>query len=224
MKEDAAKVVIFSQWTRMHELVAARLKPRKWGHVLFSGDVPARNARISFHRFKEDPACRLFSLDRCGGVGLNLQHASVVVNLDQPWNPAVLEQRIGRVHRLGQQRPVRVVHFISQGTIEEGMLALLGFKKSVFTACSTVAPTRSSWAVLASTVSWNRGEGDLVDLRAHAGRGASKRWRGRIASRRRWCAEEPERLPRPRVTEPTPVAVENPWNDVLSAVCRCWRN
>ena len=65
-------------------------------------------------------------------MGLNLQNASMVVNLDQPWNPAVLEQRIGRVHRLGQHRPVRVVHFIAQGTIEEGMLALLGFKKSVF--------------------------------------------------------------------------------------------
>jgi hypothetical protein len=65
-------------------------------------------------------------------VGLNLQHASVVLNMDLPWNPAVLEQRIGRVHRLGQTRPVRVVHFIAQGTIEEGMLARLGFKRSLF--------------------------------------------------------------------------------------------
>ena len=68
-----------------------------------------------------------------GGVGLNLQNASVVVNMDQPWNPAVLEQRIGCVHRLGQHRPVRVVHFISKGTIEEGMLGLLAFKRSLFT-------------------------------------------------------------------------------------------
>ena len=65
-------------------------------------------------------------------MGLNLQHASVVLNMDLPWNPAVLEQRIGRVHRLGQTRPVRVVHFIAQGTIEEGMLARLGFKRSLF--------------------------------------------------------------------------------------------
>ena len=65
-------------------------------------------------------------------MGLNLQHASVVVNMDQPWNPAVLEQRIGRVHRLGQQRPVRVINFVAQGTIEEGMLGLLDFKKSLF--------------------------------------------------------------------------------------------
>jgi hypothetical protein len=52
--------------------------------------------------------------------------------MDLPWNPAVLEQRIGRVHRLGQSQPVRVVNFVSQGTIEEGMLSVLKFKKSLF--------------------------------------------------------------------------------------------
>src|SRR5947209_4491310 len=52
--------------------------------------------------------------------------------MDLPWNPAVLEQRIGRVHRLGQAQPVRVVNFVSQGTIEEGMLGVLKFKKSLF--------------------------------------------------------------------------------------------
>lgn len=63
---------------------------------------------------------------------MNLQCASVVINMDLPWNPAVLEQRIGKVHRLGQRRPVRVVNFIASGTIEHGMLSLLGFKKSLF--------------------------------------------------------------------------------------------
>jgi superfamily II DNA/RNA helicase len=67
-----------------------------------------------------------------GGVGLNLQNASAVVNMDLPWNPTVLEQRIGRIHRLGQHRPVRVVNFVSQGTIERGMLSLLSFKQSLF--------------------------------------------------------------------------------------------
>jgi len=67
-----------------------------------------------------------------GGVGLNLQNASAVINMDLPWNPAVLEQRIGRIHRLGQHRPVRVVNFVAQGTIEHGMLSLLSFKQSLF--------------------------------------------------------------------------------------------
>src|SRR6478735_11401741 len=52
--------------------------------------------------------------------------------MDLPWNPAVLEQRIGRVHRLGQRQPVRVVNFVAKGTIEEGMLSVLRFKKSLF--------------------------------------------------------------------------------------------
>jgi hypothetical protein len=56
----------------------------------------------------------------------------VVLNMDLPWNPAVLEQRVGRVHRLGQRRPVRVVNFVARGTIEEGMLGVLKFKQSLF--------------------------------------------------------------------------------------------
>jgi hypothetical protein len=52
--------------------------------------------------------------------------------MDLPWNPAVLEQRVGRIHRLGQHQPVRVVNFIAQGTIEHGMLSLLSFKQSLF--------------------------------------------------------------------------------------------
>ena len=131
-EEKKAKVVVFSQWLRMHEVVMRRLERRKWRHVLFHGGVPGQKRRDLIRQFKEDPACRLFLSTDAGGVGLNLQTASAVVSLDQPWNPAVLEQRIGRVHRLGQHQPVRVVDFIAQGTIEEGMLGLLAFKKSLF--------------------------------------------------------------------------------------------
>jgi hypothetical protein len=131
--EDAeSKVVVFSQWLRMHELVTRRLEGRRLGHVLFHGGVPGPRRKDLVDRFRQDPACRLFLSTDAGGVGLNLQHASVVANMDLPWNPAVLEQRIGRVHRLGQHRPVRVVYFIAKGSIEEGMLNLLSFKRSVF--------------------------------------------------------------------------------------------
>ncbi|MCL6503050.1 MAG: DEAD/DEAH box helicase [Pirellulales bacterium] len=132
LEEPGTKVVVFSQWIRMHELVQRRLQRRGWDHVMFSGEVPGRQRRHLVQRFREDPRCRLFLSTDAGGVGLNLQHANCVVILDQPWNPAVLEQRIGRVHRLGQQQPVRVLHLIAQGTIEEGMLSLLGFKSAMF--------------------------------------------------------------------------------------------
>ncbi len=128
-----AKVVVFSQWARTHELIQRRLSARGIGHVFFHGGVPGVRRKALVDRFRDDPACRVFLSTDAGGVGLNLQHASVVVNMDLPWNPAVLEQRIGRVHRMGQKRPVQVFNFVSQGTIEEGMLSVLKFKKSLFT-------------------------------------------------------------------------------------------
>jgi superfamily II DNA or RNA helicase len=131
-EQPGAKVVIFSQWLRMHELLVRRLQSRQWGYVLFHGGVPTEERKNLVDRFREDGRCRAFLATDAGGVGLNLQHASVVVNMDLPWNPAVLEQRIGRVHRLGQRQPVRVLNFVAQGTIEESMLSLLKFKKSLF--------------------------------------------------------------------------------------------
>jgi len=127
-----SKVVVFSQWVRTHEILIRRIEEREWDYVFFHGGVPGPRRKELIDRFKKDPACRLFLSTDAGGVGLNLQSADAVVIMDQPWNPAVLEQRIGRVHRLGQRRAVRVVHFIAQGTIEEGMLSLISFKKSMF--------------------------------------------------------------------------------------------
>jgi SNF2 family DNA or RNA helicase len=132
LEQPETKVVVFSQWLRMHQLLVRRFEARGRGHVLFHGGIEARRRGSLVDRFRDDPRCRVFLSTDAGGVGLNLQHASVVVNVDLPWNPAVLEQRIGRVHRLGQRRPVQVVKLVAQGTIEEGMLSLLGFKRAVF--------------------------------------------------------------------------------------------
>ncbi len=133
LEDPGAKAVVFSQWLGTHELIERRLAQRGWGHVLFSGSVPGGQRGALVDRFHDDPDCRLFLSTDAGGVGLNLQHAAaVVVNMDLPWNPAVLEQRIGRVHRMGQSRGVQVVNFVGQGSIEEGMLSVLAFKKSLF--------------------------------------------------------------------------------------------
>lgn len=132
-EDPAAKVVVFSQWLRTHELIERRLAAKGWGHVLFHGGVPGDRRGALVDRFNGDPACRVFLSTDAGGVGLNLQYAAAtIVNMDLPWNPAVLEQRIGRVHRIGQTRGVQVMNFVSQGTIEEGMLSVLAFKKSLF--------------------------------------------------------------------------------------------
>src|SRR3712207_4842206 len=120
LEDPGTKVVIFSQGLRMHELLERRFQARRWPYVLFHGGVPGSKRKDLIDRFRDDPKCRLFLSTDAGGTGLNLQHATVVINMDLPWNPAVLEQRIGRVHRLGQARPVRVVNFVAQGTIEIG--------------------------------------------------------------------------------------------------------
>jgi superfamily II DNA or RNA helicase len=132
LEEKETKVVVFSQWLRMHELLVRRFEGKPWDHLLFHGGVPSAKRKGLIDRFRDDPDCRVFLSTDAGGLGLNLQHASVVVNMDLPWNPGVLEQRIGRVHRLGQHRSVRVIHFVAQGAIEDGMQQVLRFKKSLF--------------------------------------------------------------------------------------------
>lgn len=127
-----AKVVVFSQWLGTHEILFDRLVSSKRNYVLFHGRIDGTKRKDLIWQFKNDPDCRVFLSTDAGGLGLNLQNASAVINMDLPWNPAVLEQRIGRIHRLGQHRPVRVVNFVAQGTIEHGMLSLLSFKQSLF--------------------------------------------------------------------------------------------
>ncbi len=130
--ESGEKVVIFSQWLRMTELVERVLERNGIKYVHLNGSIPSKQRKGLMTRFREDPACKVFLSTDAGGVGLNLQSGSVVINMDIPWNPAVLEQRIGRVHRIGQRKNVRVINFVTSSSIEERILELLKFKKSVF--------------------------------------------------------------------------------------------
>ncbi len=126
-----AKAVVFSQWTRTHDIVIRRLEARGIGFVSFHGAIASEKRPALVEQFRNDPACRVFLSTDAGATGLNLQHASILVNMDLPWNPALLEQRIGRIHRMGQKRPVQIVNFVAKGTIEEGMLSVLAFKRSL---------------------------------------------------------------------------------------------
>jgi len=129
--EHDTKVVVFSQWRRTHDIVIRRLERRGIGYVSFHGDIPSAKRPALVERFRHVPDCRVFLATDAGAAGLNLQHASVLVNMDLPWNPALLEQRIGRIHRMGQVRPVRIVNYVAKGAIEEGMLGVLAFKRSL---------------------------------------------------------------------------------------------
>jgi superfamily II DNA or RNA helicase len=125
------KVVIFSQWERMTRLVAAILTEKNIGFQYLHGGITSKNREPLFKTFREDKDCRVFLSTDAGGVGLNLQSAAYMINLDIPWNPAILEQRIGRIYRLGQHKNVSIINLVSQGSIEQRMLDVLSFKKGV---------------------------------------------------------------------------------------------
>lgn len=125
------KIVIFSQWERMTRLVAQELDARDTGYAYLHGGIPSADRAGLLTRFREDPDCRVFLSTDAGGIGLNLQSASLLINLDVPWNPAILEQRIGRIHRMGQRENVTVINMVSQESIEHRMLGVLEFKASM---------------------------------------------------------------------------------------------
>jgi SNF2 family DNA or RNA helicase len=131
------KVVVFSQWRRMLKLASwsvsdilgsAGVRP-----VFFTGEEGQKRRTQNLVDFHDDPSARvLFSTD-AGGVGLNLQRAaSCCINLELPWNPAVLEQRVGRIYRMGQSRPVEVYHLVSETGIEARIAGLVGDKRALF--------------------------------------------------------------------------------------------
>ena len=131
LEDPKEKIVVFSQWKRMTHLVEEELEQRGVGFVHLNGSVPSKSRGPLLDTFREDPDCKIFLSTDAGGVGLNLQSASMVINLDIPWNPAVLEQRIARVYRLGQKNNVQVVNLVSMGTIEHRMLDVLAFKSGL---------------------------------------------------------------------------------------------
>ncbi len=126
------KIVIFSQWKRMFELVIKELEKLKVPFVYLNGDISAKQRNEIIRVFQDSKDVKIFLSTDAGGVGVNLQSANVLINLDLPWNPAVLEQRIGRIYRLGQKKHVNIFNFIARLSIEHRILYLLDFKKSVF--------------------------------------------------------------------------------------------
>ena len=131
--EDGAerKVIVFSEWVKMLELVEEKLANGAIAYALHTGKVNQVKRRAEINRFKNDSKCRVLLSSDSGSVGLNLQAASVVVNLDLPWNPAKLEQRIARAWRKHQQHTVNVINLVAENTIEHRMLGTLDFKKGL---------------------------------------------------------------------------------------------
>lgn len=125
------KILIFSEWVRMLHLVKERLNKLGIGYAEHTGKIPQKKRREEIKAFKDDPECRVFLCSESGGVGLNLQTANTVINLDLPWNPAKLEQRIARAWRKNQTRTVRVLNLVTTNSIEESMIGKLAAKTAL---------------------------------------------------------------------------------------------
>jgi superfamily II DNA/RNA helicase len=129
--EPDRKVVLFSEWTTMLDLIEPLLRKRKLSFVRLDGSVPQKKRQLLVSQFQSDPQTRLFLTTNAGSTGLNLQAANTIINIDLPWNPAVLEQRIARAHRMGQNRAVSVYVLVTEQTLEESLLATLSSKRDL---------------------------------------------------------------------------------------------
>ena len=136
--EDGRKILLFSEWTTMLNLIEPLLQKRKLSYVRLDGSIPQKQRQPLVNTFQNDPECRLFITTNAGSTGLNLQAANTVINVDLPWNPAVLEQRIARAHRMGQKRPVQVFVLVTEETLEEKLLSTLSAKHEL--ALATLDP------------------------------------------------------------------------------------
>ncbi|TWT65953.1 DEAD/DEAH box helicase [Allorhodopirellula solitaria] len=133
--DPSRKIVLFSEWRRMLSRIESRMDEMGCEYVRLDGNVPQKKRAEIVARFQNDPECRVICMTNAGSTGLNLQSANTVVNVDLPWNPAVLEQRIARAYRMGQKQPVHIYKFVTTHaacpTIEEGLLTTLAAKQDL---------------------------------------------------------------------------------------------
>lgn len=129
--EEDRKIILFSEWTGMLNLIEPLMEKHSLRFVRLDGSVPQKKRQALMHEFQNDPGCRLFMATNAGSTGLNLQAANTIINVELPWNPAILEQRIARAHRMGQKRPVQVYLLVTEETLEENLLATLSAKQEL---------------------------------------------------------------------------------------------
>ena len=132
ISEEGEKVVVFSQWERMTRLIAKELEAKEIGFEYLHGGVPSEKRKNLVDNFQNESSSRVFLSTDAGSTGLNLQAAATIINIDLPWNPAVLEQRIGRIYRFGQENNIQVINLVAPHSIEESMVGKLRFKTSMF--------------------------------------------------------------------------------------------
>lgn len=124
------KVIVFAHFVKTLDYLCELFTDAGIAHAEFRGDMSNAKKDESIQRFRDDVNILLSS--ETGGEGRNLQFCQTLINFDLPWNPMRIEQRIGRVHRIGQTGDVFVFNFCIKGSIEEGILRVLHDKINMF--------------------------------------------------------------------------------------------
>jgi SNF2 family DNA or RNA helicase len=124
------KVLIFTHFRRTLELLEQRLRAMGISLAVYHGGLDTQSKNQSISDF-EHRAQVLLSTE-AAGEGRNLQFCRTMINFDIPWNPMRIEQRVGRIHRVGQEREVRIFNLSARGTIEDYLLEILDQKLNMF--------------------------------------------------------------------------------------------
>ena len=130
LKSADEKVLVFTQYRRTLLHLQEVLEADGYRVAAYHGGLSSAAKDAAVRTFREDRS--IFLSTEAGGEGRNLQFARTVVNYDLPWNPLRIEQRIGRVHRLGQEREVHVVNVWAEDTVEANLMDLLDRKIHMF--------------------------------------------------------------------------------------------
>ncbi len=126
------KVIIFTQFRETQRHLADQLESQGWGVHLFHGQLNAKEKDNAIDLFKNSTGPQILVSTEAGGEGRNLQFCHLLVNYDLPWNPMKVEQRIGRVDRIGQDHPISIFNLWSKDTIEERVLDMLENRIRIF--------------------------------------------------------------------------------------------
>lgn len=130
--EKDVKVLLFTQFRETQEYLKTQLEPLGWDVFLFHGQMKPGAKDASVEAFKDSSRpCILLSTE-AGGEGRNFQFCHILINYDLPWNPMRVEQRIGRIDRIGQKQVVQVFNFWVKGTVEERVLDVLERRIHIF--------------------------------------------------------------------------------------------
>lgn len=127
------KIIIFSEWVKVHKLIGKLLRENKIGFVELNGKIPVPSRGELIRKFESNPQYKVFLSTEAGGSGLNLQVADTLINFELPWNPAKKNQRIGRIDRLGQKsNKLTIFNLITRNSIEQQIASGLLIKQSLF--------------------------------------------------------------------------------------------